>query len=432
MEIIFNPPKSEWRKLCVRNIPDDKEIESAVRRITEDVRVRGDEALLEYTRRFDGFTGDSLIVSSEEIKNAEKRVSPQVAASIKTAIANITAFHKAQMPGEVEVTTTPGVRCIQRPVPIERVGLYIPGGRAPLFSTVLMLAIPARIAGCREIVLCTPDNNTTGISPEILFACKECGIEKVFRIGGAQAIAALAYGTETIPAVHRIFGPGNRYVTKAKQIVSRVTSIDMPAGPSEVMIIADGSSVADFVAADMLSQAEHGPDSQAIAVCDSVDLAHEVSSAVERLSKKLSRIESVEGSLSHSRIIVLPSRNEMTGFANLYAPEHLIISTRDPWEIADNITAAGSVFIGNYSPESAGDYASGTNHTLPTSGWARSFSGVNIDSFMHKITYQELTPEGLKLLAPAVTSMAMAEGLDAHALAVEERMRHYHISETIL
>ncbi|MDE6867303.1 MAG: histidinol dehydrogenase, partial [Muribaculaceae bacterium] len=300
---------------------------------------------------------------------------------------------------------------------------YIPGGRAPLFSTVLMLALPAKIAGCREIILCTPENGEHGIAPEILFAARLCGIHRVFRIGGAQAVAAMAYGTRSVPKVDKIFGPGNRFVTKAKQMVSRVTAIDMPAGPSEVMVLADETADPTFVAADMLSQAEHGPDSQAIALCSSSELAEAVKSEVERLADTLPRRDSIEGSLSHSRIIIFPSREDMTEFANDYAPEHLILSVSDPWALADNIYAAGSVFIGNFSPESAGDYASGTNHTLPTSGWARSFSGVNIDSFMHKITYQQLTREGLALLGPVITSMAHAEGLDAHALAVDVRTK---------
>lgn len=424
IRIINNPPEAEWRDLCIRNIPDDNEIEKSVREITEDVRLRGDKALFDYARRFDGFRGESLVVGEEEMEAAARKVAPEVADAIRRAIANISAFHKAQMPEEVRVETSPGVTCLQRPVAIEKVGLYIPGGRAPLFSTVLMLALPAKIAGCREIVLCTPESASFGIAPEILFACRECGVSRVFRVGGAQAIAALAYGTETIPAVHKIFGPGNRYVTKAKQLVSRTTAIDMPAGPSEVMVLADTTASPEFVAADMLSQAEHGPDSQAIALCCSEELAAEVATEVEKLTERLSRKDSVEGSLSHSRIIVFPDRGDMVRFANRYAPEHLILSVDDPWELADGIYAAGSVFIGNYSPESAGDYASGTNHTLPTSGWARSFSGVNIDSFMHKITYQELTPEGLRLLAPVVTSMARAEGLDAHALAVDVRLKN--------
>ena len=421
MDLIINPPESEWESLCVRNIPDDSDIEKTVGSIISDVRENGDSALFDLARKFDHFTGSSLLISEKEIEERASLVEKDVADAIIKAAANIASFHEAQMPEEIKVETAPGVSCLQRARPIQTVGLYIPGGRAPLFSTVLMLAIPARIAGCREIILCTPENGEHGIAPEILFAAKLCGIHKVFRIGGAQAIAAMAYGTESVPKVDKIFGPGNRFVTKAKQIVSRTTAIDMPAGPSEVMILADDSANPTFVAADMLSQAEHGPDSQAIAICSSSEIAGKIKMEVERLADTLPRRDSIEGSLSHSRIIVFPTREEMVSFANAYAAEHLIVSLSEPWEAAERITAAGSVFIGNYSPESAGDYASGTNHTLPTSGWARSFSGVNIDSFMRKITYQELTPAGIKGLSSVITTMAHAEGLDAHALAVDVR-----------
>ncbi|MDE6576765.1 MAG: histidinol dehydrogenase [Muribaculaceae bacterium] len=422
MELILNPSRQEWDRLCVRNIPDDSRIEETVKEIIENVRLNGDKALLEYARRFDKYEGNELLVADEEIERRAATVNPEVADAIRKAAENIALFHKAQMPQAVEVSTKPGVRCLQKAVAISKVGLYIPGGRAPLFSTVLMLAIPAHIAGCEEIVLCTPEG-PSGIAPEILFAAKLCGIHKVFRIGGAQAIAAMGFGTDSVPAVHKIFGPGNRFVTKAKQMISRTTAIDMPAGPSEVMVLADESANPVFVAADMLSQAEHGPDSQAIAVCDSEKLAKEIAAQIERLADMLPRRDSIEGSLSHSRIITFDSASEMIEFANEYAPEHLIISMKEPWEQAEKIKAAGSVFIGNYSPESAGDYASGTNHTLPTSAWARSFSGVNIDSFMHKITYQELTPEGLEELSSVITTMAHAEGLDAHAMAVDVRLK---------
>ena len=429
MKIIVNPPQNEWSALCERNIPSDSEIEKSVEEIISSVRREGDRALLEYAARFDGYEGEKTELNKEEIERGAESVSKKVAAAVSNAASNISAFHKAQLPGEIRVETSPGVVCMQKAVPLRRVGLYIPGGRAPLFSTVLMLALPAKIAGCHEIVLCTPENGNHGIAPEILYAAKLCGIDRVFRIGGAQAIAAMAFGTESVPKVDKIFGPGNRFVTKAKQIVSRYTAIDMPAGPSEVMVLADDTADPSFVASDMLSQAEHGPDSQAIAVCLSETFAEKIKEEVERLADTLPRRDSIEGSLSHSRIIVLDSIKEMAAFANEYAPEHLIISTSAPWETAENIYAAGSVFIGNYSPESAGDYASGTNHTLPTAGWARSFSGVNIDSFMHKITYQQLTKEGLDLLAPTVISMARAEGLDAHALAVEIRTNNSKKSE---
>lgn len=421
MEIIVNPPRTLWARLCERNIPDDSAIDAAVEAIIADVRLRGDEALREMAARFDHTAVDAIELSEEEVAEGAGRVAPAVADAIRRAAANIAAFHEAQSRGNVEVVTAPGVRCIQRPVAIRRVGLYIPGGRAPLFSTVLMLAIPASIAGCREVVLCTPQSGNAPIAPEILFAARLCGVSRIMRVGGAQAIAAMAYGTASVPRVDKIFGPGNRYVTKAKQLVSRVVAIDMPAGPSEVMVIADETANPVFAAADLLSQAEHGPDSQAILVASSEAVAQAVMAEVERLKARLTRKESVEGSLSRSRAVVLPSRDDMAAFADAYAPEHLIVSTASPWEIAGSVTAAGSVFIGNYSPESAGDYASGTNHTLPTSGWARSMSGVNLDSFIHRITYQEITREGLASLAPVITAMAGAEGLDAHALAVTVR-----------
>lgn len=422
MNMIVDPPRLEWESLCERNIPSDKEIEKTVAEIIDNVRDNGDRALLEYAGLFDGFTGSRTEMTKKEIEDGSACIDPAVADAIRKAAANIKAFHLAQLPAPVEVETSPGVRCIQKAVPIRRVGLYIPGGRAPLFSTVLMLAIPARIAGCSEIILCTPQHESQKIAPEILFAASLCGVNRVFLVGGAQAIAAMAYGTESIPKVDKIFGPGNRFVTKAKQMVSRTVAIDMPAGPSEVMVLADDSAVPAFVAADMLSQAEHGPDSQAMAVCTSVSIARNVMDEVERLAGTLPRRDFIDGSLSHSRIVVLEDRKEMVDFANSYAPEHLIVAMRSPWEVADCIYAAGSVFIGNHSPESAGDYASGTNHTLPTSGWACSFSGVNIDSFMHRITYQQLTAEGLALLAPVITTMAHAEGLDAHALAADIRV----------
>ena len=422
MEIILNPSPDTWEALAERNTPDDAAIARSVADIVQTVRREGDAALRRYALRFDGAQLTELALSEDEMAAAAAKVAPEVKQAIATAAKNIAAFHMAQQPRTVDVSTQPGVRCLQRAVPIRRVGLYIPGGRAPLFSTVLMLGLPAKIAGCEEIILCTPQNSEGHIAPEIIYSAGICGIRRIFRVGGAQAIAAMAYGTESIPRVDKIFGPGNRYVTKAKQLATDSVAIDMPAGPSEVLVMADASARPDFVAADMLSQAEHGPDSQAILVCDTADFAEQVQQAVERQAALLSRGSSVEASLSHSRIIVLPSRENMTAFANTYAAEHLIISMERPWEVADKITAAGSVFIGNYSPESAGDYASGTNHTLPTGGWARAYSGVNIDSYVRKITYQELTPDGLSALAPAIITMADAEGLDAHAAAVKIRI----------
>lgn len=422
MEIILNPSPDTWEALAERNTPDDAAIAQSVADIVHTVRTEGDAALRRYALRFDGAQLSELALSDEEMAAAAAQVSDEVKQAIATAAKNIAVFHMAQRPHTVDVSTQPGVRCLQRAVPIRRVGLYIPGGRAPLFSTVLMLGLPAKIAGCEEIILCTPQNSEGRIAPEIIYSAGVCGIRRIFRVGGAQAITAMAYGTESIPRVDKIFGPGNRYVTKAKQLATDSVAIDMPAGPSEVLVMADASARPDFVAADMLSQAEHGPDSQAILVCQTADFAEQVRTEVERQAALLTRSTSVASSLSHSRIIVLSSRESMIGFANTYAAEHLIISMERPWEAADKITAAGSVFIGNYSPESAGDYASGTNHTLPTGGWARAYSGVNIDSYVRKITYQELTPEGLGALASAITTMADAEGLDAHAAAVKIRL----------
>lgn len=422
MQTFINPLRSEWTALTERNIPDDPAVDAAVSAIIDEVRAKGDAALREMALKFDRCNVGALEVSEAEIAEGCARVSDEVKAAIGLAKENISKFHAAQMPEEVDVTTLPGVRCPQRPVAIDRVGLYIPGGQAPLFSTVLMLACPAKIAGCREVILCTPQSGDRPIAPEILYAASICGIDRIYRVGGAQAIAAMALGTETIGRVDKIFGPGNRYVTKAKQHLSSVVAIDMPAGPSEVLVMADSSADATFVAADLLSQAEHGRDSQAILVCDSEETARKVDAEVRRLMTRLSRAESVEGSLSHSRLIIFTDSDDMMDFVNAYAPEHLIISMRDAWTLASKVRAAGSVFIGNYSPESAGDYASGTNHTLPTAAWARSYSGVNIDSFMRKITYQELTRDGLGLLAPTIVAMAEAEGLDAHALAVKVRV----------
>ncbi len=421
MEIINRPARESWDELCRRNTPDDIEIEMAVNDIITRVRRYGDTALRESAKQFDHYDGDELRVSESEIIERATSVHADVARAIETAARNIEKFHRAQIPEVIDIETSPGVRCVQRAVPIDSAGLYIPGGQAPLFSTVLMLAIPARIAGCREIILCTPESGNNGIAPEILFAARLCGIEKIFRAGGAQAIAAMAFGTESIPRVNKIFGPGNRFVMKAKQLVSRFTAIDMPAGPSEVMVLADKTADPAFVAADLLSQAEHGPDSQSITVCTDIVTAYRIAEEVERLSAMLSRKNSIYGSLSHSYIIVMHDISDIVDFTNEYAPEHLIISMDSPWDIAQKINAAGSVFIGNFSPESAGDYASGTNHTLPTSGWAKSYSGVNIDSFIHKITYQELTQQGLDSLAQTITTLARAEGLDAHALAVDIR-----------
>ena len=423
MNIFVNPPRGEWADLCRRAEQDNSLIAERVQAIVDRVAREGDAALKSLAKDIDGVELASLKVSDEEFVEAAEKVSPEVKAAIEVARKNISAFHTAQLPREVRVETQPGVVCIQRPVAIRRVGLYIPGGTAPLFSTVLMLALPAKIAGCEDVVLCTPTNKEGKVAAEVLYAAQQCGVTSVYKVGGAQAVAAMAYGTESVPKVDKIFGPGNRYVTLAKQLVSgRNTSIDMPAGPSEVMVMADKTADAAFVAADLLSQAEHGRDSQAMVVCDSVDFAEAVSAEVERQKATLSRADFVEESLKNSRAVVFDSREQMIAFANEYAAEHLIISMEDAWDVAAEITAAGSIFIGNYSPESAGDYASGTNHTLPTSGWAHSCSGVNIDSFMRKMTILELSHDGIELLAQTIVAMAEAEGLEAHANAVKVRI----------
>ena len=422
METFLNPSRERWADLCRRPSSANPVVRERVEAILQRVREQGDEALRQLSLEIDRRPLEQIEVSPEEILEAEVRVSPAVKRAVAAAEANIRAFHEAQRPREISVFTAPGVRCIQRPVPIEKVGLYIPGGTAPLFSTVLMLAVPASIAGCAEVVLCTPTGADGKVNPEVLYTAAYCGVRRIFKLGGAQAVAAMAYGTQSVPKVDKIFGPGNPYVTLAKQIVSgRNTAIDMPAGPSEVMVLADESSPTAFVAADLLSQAEHGKDSTAVLVCTSSDYADNVIQEVENQKKALPRDAQVDGALSHSFAVVFPTLEEVVDFAEAYAPEHLIVALGNASEVADKITAAGSVFIGPWSPESAGDYASGTNHTLPTSGWARSCSGVNMDSFMRKMTLQELTREGLASLAPTIVSMARAEGLDAHARAVTLR-----------
>lgn len=419
----INPDRGMWPNLTARATFSDKQIEDRVRDILSQVRERGDDALRSLAEQIDGVRLDSLQVTEQEIERARGKVSEELKEAISTAIGNIAAFHRAQLREPVDMQTMPGVRCVQRTVPIQHIGLYVPGGSAPLFSTVLMLAVPARVAGCRNIVLCTPCSREGEVAAEVLYAAEQCGVDKIFKIGGAQAIAAMGYGTQTVPRVDKIFGPGNRYVTKAKQMLSVAdVAIDMPAGPSEVMVLADDSADAAFVASDLLSQAEHGPDSQALLVCDNVRFAEQVELQLERQLAALPRAGIASRALENSRAIVFDSKDDMVDFANAYGAEHLIISMHDAWEVAGRITAAGSVFIGNYSPESAGDYASGTNHTLPTCGWASAFSGVNTDSFVRKITYQELSREGLAALAPTITAMAEAEGLDAHGRAVKIRL----------
>ncbi|WP_276720580.1 histidinol dehydrogenase [Alistipes sp.] len=421
-KIYVNPPRSEWPALTARCTRQEEEIGERVAAILAEVRTDGDAALRRIVRRIEGYLPETFEVTRERRAEAAKAVSQQLKAALEQAKANIEAFHRAQLPAQVEVETMPGVRCVQRAVAIGRAGLYIPGGKAPLFSTVLMLALPARIAGCREVILCTPCGRDGRIAPEILYAADLCGVDRVFALGGAQAVAAMAYGTESIPRVDKIFGPGNRYVTKAKQLAGAAdVAVDLPAGPSEVLVLADEDARPEFAAADLLSQAEHGDDSQAVLVCRSEEFARRAIASVGEQAARLSRRDAIGNSLANSRIVVFSDPDEQIAFADAYAPEHLIVAMRDAWDAAARITAAGSVFIGGYSPESAGDYASGTNHTLPTGGWARAYSGVNTESFMRKITYQELTRGGLEALAPTITAMAEAEGLDAHANAVRIR-----------
>ena len=424
MKRYINPDRCLWDSLTERTMTDDAVIEARVASIISRVRSDGDKALIELAAEIESVDlASGIEVSKEEISIAPSAVSTELKAAISAAYENIQRFHAAQKPQPVDIQTAPGVRCIQRAIPIRRVGLYIPGGSAPLFSTVLMLAIPAKTAGCREVILCTPCGKDGKVAPAVLYAASVCGVDRIFKIGGAQAISAMAYGTETVPMVDKIFGPGNRYVTKAKEMVSRKVAIDMPAGPSEVLVMADESAVPSFVAADLLSQAEHGPDSQVILVCNDEAVADAVEAEVEKQLNLLPRKETAVLALENSRIIVFKEQDKQIEFVNTYAPEHLIISMSEPWDIAEKISAAGSIFLGNYTPESAGDYASGTNHTLPTSGWARSMSGVNLDSFIRKITYQEITKEGILTLGNTIVTMAEAEGLDAHANAASIRMK---------
>ena len=423
METIFYPEESRWEELCARPRTDTSALEAVCREIFDQVRTEGDAALRRYTERFDRVKVSDLAVSAEEFDRAQELVPPSLQQAIRTARENIEGFHLREVPRSLRWKSPQGVVCRQQARPIRRVGIYVPGGSAPLFSTVLMLAVPAAIAGCAEIVLCTPAGRDGSIAPEIRYAAALCGVRRVFALGGAQAVAAMAYGTESVPRVDKIFGPGNRYVTRAKQLVgAEGTAIDLPAGPSEVLVLADEGASPDFAAADLLSQAEHGGDSQAVLVCRSVAFARRVNDALRRQTAASPRNAILRESLAQSRIVVFDSQDDMLDFAEAYAPEHLIVSLRDPWPAARRITTAGSVFVGDYAPESAGDYASGTNHTLPTGGCARAYSGVNIDSFLRRITYQELTREGLRVLAPTVVAMARAEGLDAHAEAVRIRL----------
>jgi len=431
VSILQNPSPKDWAALCRRAVFDDSLIETRVKNILHRVKSGGDNALRSVTTEIDGTSPKDFLVTEAEFEGAPALVPDELKEAIIVAKGNIERFHQAECPTSFKITTMPGVVCQRRWLPINRVGLYIPGGSAPLFSTILMLAIPARLAGCPEIVICTPCSKTGEVNPVVLWTARLCGINTVYKLGGAQAIGAMAYGTESMRCVDKIFGPGNRYVTKAKQIVSMEgTAIDMPAGPSEIMVLADDTACPAYIAADMLSQAEHGPDSQAVVVCPSLEMANDINAELERQLALLPRASVADRALANSRIIVFDTPDEgerhdlYVQFANTYAPEHLLVETRNPWTIADDITAAGSVFVGHLSPESAGDYASGTNHTLPTMSYATAYNGIGVDTFMHAISYQELSRDGLSSLAQTIISMAEAEGLEAHANAVRVRMEN--------
>ena len=423
MKLIKYPDRSQWNEILKRPVLETENLFDTVRNIINRVRAGGDRVVMEYEAVFDKAELTSLAVTSAEIEEAEKEVPIELKAAIYLAKRNIETFHSAQRFEGKKVDTMEGVTCWQKAVAIEKVGLYIPGGTAPLFSTVLMLAIPAKIAGCKEIVLCTPPDKNGKVHPAILFAARLAGVSKIFKAGGVQAIAAMAYGTESIPKVYKIFGPGNQYVTAAKQLVSlRDVAIDMPAGPSEVEVLADESANPVFVAGALLSQAEHGVDSQAMLVTTSEKLQTEVVYEVERQLGYLTRRDIAEKSLASSKLILVKDMEEALELTNAYAPEHLIIETKDYMEVAGQIVNAGSVFLGAFSPESAGDYASGTNHTLPTNGYAKAYSGVSLDSFIRKITFQEILPSGMSAIGPAIEVMAANEHLDAHKNAVTVRL----------
>ena len=418
------PNKKDWSELVTRPELKKETLSQQVQEIIKEVKNKGDEALYNFSEKFDGVALNSLVVSEQEIIDSIKLVPEELKEAIKTAYANIERFHKNQLTVEKEVETTPGVRCWRESIAIEKVGLYIPGGSAPLFSTILMLGIPAKIAACKEIVMCTPPGEDGKINPAILFTAQLVGISTIYKVGGAQAIAAMAYGTESITKVYKIFGPGNQYVTKAKSIIQQDgVAIDMPAGPSEVLILTDESSNPSFVAADLLSQAEHGADSQVVLLSTLESMIEKCMQELEFQLSSLPRKDTARKALKNSKAILLENTSQCMDFSNLYAPEHLIIATKNAMTLKEKITNAGSVFIGKYSCESAGDYASGTNHTLPTNGFARSYSGVSVDSFVKKITFQELTKEGLLNIGETIEIMAEAEKLIAHKNAVSIRLK---------
>jgi histidinol dehydrogenase len=424
MKIIVNPLQEALPELLQRPVMDHAALQTVVQGVLDAVRTGGDKAVASYTKQFDSVTIDDLQVSEAAINEATLSLEPALKEAIQLAAKNIKCFHEAQVNGPVTIETMPGVRCWRKTVGIDKVGLYIPGGSAPLFSTVLMLGIPAVIAGCKEIILCTPPSKDGSVHPAILYAASVVGITRIYKIGGVQAIAAMAYGTETVPQVYKIFGPGNQYVTAAKQMVQESgVAIDMPAGPSEVCVLADETCNPGFVASDLLSQAEHGPDSQVLLVSTSSKVVDEINEALTAQLAVLPRKDIAEQALKNSKAIVVDSMEQAIFIVNSYAAEHLIIACKNDETIGEQITNAGSVFLGNYSPESVGDYASGTNHTLPTSGYARAYSGVSVDSFVKKITYQKLTPAGLQAIGASVETMAAAEGLEAHKNAITIRLQ---------
>jgi len=424
MKTYYQPSREKWEELIMRPAINEAQLTQTVSSIINEVKQKGDKALKEYATIFDGVKLNNLTVSGDEMKSASEQVPQELKDAIRVAYNNISTFHKAQQRQEEVVETAPGVKCWRKSVAIEKVGLYIPGGSAPLFSTILMLGIPAQIAGCKEIVLCTPSNKKEEVNPAILYTANLVGISRIYKVGGAQAVAAMAFGTETIPRVYKIFGPGNQYVTKAKELVQQAgVAIDMPAGPSEVLIIADDTCNPGFVAADLLSQAEHGADSQVILLSDSESVVQQCLLNVKKQLAQLPRQEIALKALSNSKAIVMDGIDECIEFSNRYAPEHLMIASERANRFVDSINNAGSVFLGNYSCESAGDYASGTNHTLPTNGFAKTYSGVSLDSFVKKITYQELSKEGILNIGKAIEIMAEAEELIAHKNAVTLRLK---------
>ena len=423
IQVFKEPKKKAWQSLLARPVFDATHLQAKVREILKAVKLKGDLAITEYTLAFDKIALSSFKLNAEKIELAEKELTASLKTAIQLAKVNIEIFHQGQIKKEERIETMPGVWCWRKSVGIEKVGIYIPGGSAPLFSTVLMLGIPAKLAGCKEIILCTPPNEKGAIDPAIIYAASLVGVNSIYTIGGVQAIAALAYGTASVPKVHKIFGPGNQYVTAAKQMIQEEgVAIDMPAGPSEVCVYADETSIASFVAADLLSQAEHGADSQVVFIATTIELVEAVQKEIEMQMTLLPRKELAKKALENSKAFVLSNIEDAIAMINEYAPEHLILSVDNAAQIAEKIINAGSIFIGNFSPESVGDYASGTNHTLPTNGFAKAYSGVSIDSFVKKITFQQLTERGLENIAPTVIEMATAEGLQAHSKAVELRM----------